>query len=121
MSEPARTVYQGFFDLKPGVRDLAFAEAVDGYLGHLKEQGLIESWRLLRRKLGLGPKELGEFQLVMEFAGLEQLDRAFARVSARTDPIEGLHHAVNSQVARISFSLYRDFPDPQRDSGQERF
>lgn len=116
-----RTVYQGFFDLKPGGKDLAFARAVEDYLGHLREQGLIRDWRLLRRKLGLGPKELGEFQLIMEFDDLTQLDGAFAQVSTRTDPIESLHRQVNSQVARISFALYRDFPDPQRRHGQERF
>ncbi|MEX0759491.1 MAG: DUF6614 family protein [Tistlia sp.] len=115
------TVYQGFFDLKPGTGDLEFAGAVEGYLGQLREQGLIESWRLLRRKLGLGPRELGEFQLIMEFADLEQLDHAFTRVSTRSDPVEGLHHAVNSKIARVSFALYRDFPDPQRVTGEERF
>ncbi|SME89375.1 hypothetical protein SAMN06265365_101207 [Tistlia consotensis] len=115
------TVYQGFFDLKPGTADLEFAGAVEGYLGHLKEQGLLKDWRLLRRKLGLGPRELGEFQLIMEFDGLEQLDQAFTSVSTRVDPIEGLHHAVNSKIARVSFALYRDFPDPQRRTGEERF
>lgn len=115
------TTYQGFFDLKPGTGDLEFAEAVDSYLGQLREQGLVKSWRLLRRKLGLGPRELGEFQLLMEFDDLAQLDGAFARVSTRADPIESLHHAVNSKIARVSFALYRDFPDPQRERGQERF
>jgi hypothetical protein len=115
------TVYQGFFDLKPGTGDLEFAAAVEGYLGRLKQEGLIESWRLLRRKLGLGPPELGEFQLLMEFADLGQLDRAFAEVSTRRDPVEGLHHAVNAKIARVSFALYRDFPDPQRRQGEERF
>lgn len=57
----------------------------------------------------------------MEFADLGQLDRAFAEVSTRRDPVEGLHHAVNSKIARVSFALYRDFPDPQRHHGQERF
>lgn len=115
------TLYQGFFDLEPGTSDLDFAAAAGAYLDHLKQQGLLKDWRLLRRKLGLGPRELGEFQLLMEFDDLAQLDQAFGEVSRRTDPIEGLHHAVNAKVARVSFALYRDFPDPQRQSGQERF
>ena len=115
------TTYQGFFDLKPGTGDLEFAEAVAAYLGQLQQQGLLKNWRLLRRKLGLGPRELGEFQLIMDFEDLAQLDGAFTRVSTRTDPIEGLHHAVNSRIARVTFALYRDFPDPHRQSGEERF
>src|SRR5690606_13558295 len=72
--ERGMTVYQGFFDLKPGTADLEFAEAARSYLDHLKQQSLLKDWRLLRRKLGLGPKELGEFQLIMEFDDLAQLD-----------------------------------------------
>lgn len=115
------TTYQAFFDLKPGTGDLEFAAAIESYLGELEQQGLLKGWRLLRRKLGLGPKELGDFQLIMDFDDLAQLDSAFTRVSTRTDPIEGLHHAVNSKIARVSFALYRDFPDPHREVGEERF
>jgi hypothetical protein len=49
------------------------------------------------------------------------LDAAFARVSTRADPVESFHHAVNSKVQDIFFALYRDFPDPQRVRGQEKF
>ena len=59
-------IYHAFCDLKPGVSDIAFAENVASYMGHLKQQGLIESWRLTRRKLGLAPPNLGEFHLMIE-------------------------------------------------------
>src|SRR4051812_31606431 len=59
-------VYQISCDLKPGVRDSQFVEALNGYLGALKSGGKIESWRLLRRKLGLGMAALGEFQILVE-------------------------------------------------------
>jgi Family of unknown function (DUF6614) len=114
-------IYQGFIDLKPGVRDSQFVEALDAYLGHLKEHGRIQGWRLLRRKLGLGPDDLGEFQLLIEVNDMAQLDAAFMDVSARAEPIEGVHFSVNSLVARARFALYRDFPDPQRKRGQEKF
>jgi hypothetical protein len=42
-------------------------------------------------------------------------------VSTRADPVESFHHAVNSKVQDIFFALYRDFPDPQRVRGQEKF
>ncbi|HEY5622229.1 MAG TPA: DUF6614 family protein [Gammaproteobacteria bacterium] len=32
-----------------------------------------------------------------------------------------MHHAVNSKVKNVKFALYRDFPDPGRKSGEERF
>lgn len=58
---------------------------------------------------------------MLEFDNLTQLDSAFDQVSTRAEPIENLHHAVNSKVQNVSFALYRDFPDPQRISGEEKF
>jgi len=113
-------IYQGFVDLKPGVTDTDFADAFAAYMTHLKEHRLIESWRLLRSKLGLGGG-LGEFQFLIEVKGLAQLDEAFLDVSRRAEPVEGKHFAVNSLVANARFALYRDFPDPQRKRGEERF
>ena len=106
-------------DLRPGIRDTAFAEALAGYLDALAGDGRIESWRLLRRKLGLGTGQ--EFLVLIEVVGLAQLDDAFAAVSAREDPLEGLHHGVNSLVTGFEAALYRDFPDPHRVRGAERF
>jgi hypothetical protein len=113
--------YHVFFDLKPGSKDLEFARAVTRYMEHLKTQGLIEGWRLTRRKLGLGPRELGEFQVVMETRNLAQLDAAFAQVASRGEPVESLHFAVNRHAANPTFALYRDFPDPVRKEGEEKF
>jgi len=113
--------YHGWFDLKEGESDVGFADALGAYLGHLKGQGLIAGWRLTRRTLGLGPPQLPEFNVVIEVESLSQLDGALNRVASRADPIEGLHHAVNSRVRNLFFALHRDFPDPQRVRGQERF
>jgi hypothetical protein len=52
---------------------------------------------------------------------LSQLQAAFDAVSARADPIESFHHAVNSRVRDVLFALYRDFPDATRVRGQEKF
>ncbi len=114
-------LYHVWCDLKPGIGDLAFCEAAARYLGHLEAEGLIAGWRLTRRKLGLAPPELGEFHLVIEVADLAQLDRAFGRVAGRAEPEEGLHFGLNSLVANARFALYRDFPDPVRRTGAERF
>ena len=112
-------IYELSVDLRSGVRDTDFVAALDSYLGLLQREGKIESWRLLRRKLGLGSGS--EFKVLVETRDLAQLDAAFAAVSTREDPIESAHHGVNSLVTNFQAALYRDFPDGNRIAGQERF
>ena len=118
---PSVDIYHVWCDLKPGISDLQFSDQVAAYMDQLKSGGLIEGWRLTRRKLGLGPAELGEFHLSIEVRNLGQLDNAFQRVASRTEPIEGFHFGVNSLVRNARFALYRDFPDPVRQRGAEKF
>lgn len=114
-------VYEIMVDLKDGVRDHEFAAALDAYLGALQREGRIERWRLLRRKLGLAPAHMGEFQILIETRDLAQLDLAFTAASARAEPVEGAHHGVNALVRNFQAALYRDFPDAQRVRGDEKF
>lgn len=114
-------VYEIWVDLKPGVRDTVFCEALGRHLGRLKDEGKIEGWRLLRRKLGFGPPSLGEFHILIETRDLAQLEQAFQDVSSRAEPVESVHHGVNSLVTNFQAGLSRDFPDPHRQYGQERF
>lgn len=113
--------YYAFFDAKPGVRDLALSDAIATYMDYLKTNGLIEGWTLTRRKFGFGPPGLGEFHLDMQTRDLAQLDAAFRHVARRAEPVESVHFAVNSQVVNLTFALYRDFPDPVRHRGDEKF
>lgn len=114
-------VYQIWCNLVPGTSDIEFCSAVDRYLGSLRDESRIAGHRITRRKLGLGPRELGEFHIAIEVEDLAQLERAFHVVSARSGPIEALHHAVNQHACDVTFALYRDFPDPQRQQGGELF
>jgi hypothetical protein len=114
-------IYHAWCDLKPGIGDVEFSERVATYLGHLKTQGLIEGWRVTRRKLGLGHPALGEFHLMIEVKDLRQLEDAFERVAGRREPVEGFHFGVNSLVQNAVFALYRDFPDAFRHRGEEKF
>lgn len=114
-------IYHGWCNLKPGVGDMDFADAFARYMDHLKSTGKIASWRLTRRKLGLGPSQLGDFHFMIEVEGLAQLDEAFSLVASRAGETEGVHHGVNSLVKDIQFALYRDFPDPMRKRGEEKF
>ena len=114
-------IYIGSFDLKPGIADVEFAEDLQRYMDYLQHQKLIHSYRLIRRKLGLGQPELGEFLVLIEVENLGQLDAAFQTVASRSGDAETHHFSVNSTVQSSRFSLYRDFPDPVRVRGQERF
>lgn len=114
-------LYHVWCDLKPGVKDTTFCDGVAKYMGHLKSEDLIAGWRLTRRKLGLGPAGMGEFHLMIEVKDLAQLDAAFTRVAGRREPVEGFHFGVNSLVQNATFALYRDFPDPVRHRGEEKF
>ena len=114
-------IYNAWFDLKTGVSDVEFSDRLKIYMDRLKDDGLMQGWRLMRRKLGLSAAPVGEFHLMMEFSDLAQLDRAFNRVGSRREPIEGVHFGVNSQAQNVQFALYRDFPDPVRHHGEELF
>lgn len=114
-------IYHGFFDLKSGQSDVEFADEFAVFMDYLKREEKIVSWRLMRRKLGLGPDGLGEFHIMIEVENLAQLDAAFGMVSERSGDVEKKHAAVNQQVAGIKFALYRDFPDPHRKRGDEQF
>ena len=52
---------------------------------------------------------------------LAQRAAAFQGVASRGEPGEGFHFGVNSLVRNATFALYRDFPDPVRQRGAERF
>ena len=114
-------VYQIWCNLKPGVRDLDFVASARAYLDHLKVAGHLAGYRITRCKLGLAPPQLREWHIALDFDDLAQLDTAFGQVSSRADPVESFHHAVNSKVQDVFFALYRDFPDPGRLTGQEKF
>ena len=114
-------IYHIWCDLEPGVSDMEFSENVGNYLGNLRQSEFIADYRITRRKLGLGLEALGEFHIMIEARDLAQLDEAFHRVASRTGEVEGLHHAVNSLVDNAKFALYRDFPDPIRQQGAEKF
>ncbi len=113
-------IYHAWCNLKDGVQDTEFSDRAEAF-GHLKDQGLIAGYRITRRQLGLGPKDLLEFHLMVEFEDLAQVDRVFGHVATRAEPVESFHHGLNSLVEDTIFALYRDFPDPVRQRGQEKF
>lgn len=104
-------VYHIWCDLKDGREDLNFAAAVKAYLDHHQAGGRIAKWRMLRRKLGLGPDGMGEFHIMIETNDMAQLDLAFKAAKERAGEVQALHAAVYSRVQNAKFALERDFPD----------
>jgi hypothetical protein len=106
--------YHIWCDLRDSSRDLEFCRDVDAWLGHLATEGAIEGWRIGRRKLGLGPTDIGEFHIEIVVRDLAQLDEAVRTAARRSGDAEARHGAVFRAVRNTRFALYRDFPDPER-------
>ncbi len=107
-------LYSCSIDLKDDAKALAFANAVDHWMEYLRDQGVIESWRLLRRKLNLASDCTRDFLLEIELRDLAQLDQAFRILGRHDEQVAMLYRAVNTLVADARFALYRPFPDPER-------
>ena len=107
-------LYHLFCNTRPGVKDLAFCDAVHAYLGDLQQKQLIAGYRITRRKFGFGPADLGDWQITIELENLAQLDSAFNLVATRDGEVEKLHAAVYGSVCDLVTALYRDFPDEVR-------
>ncbi len=101
-------------NLKDGHKDLELCDALEGYLGYLRDNGKIVSYQVMRRKFGFGPEELGEFQIIISTKDMAQLDSAFKIVATRSGEIETRHARVYSIVKDVRSGFFRDFPDPER-------
>ncbi len=106
--------YEIWCDIKETRKDLEFCDHLHAYLGALRSEGLLEDYKIRRRKLGFGPAELGEFNISIHTKNLAQLDDCFQRVAAWEPAMTRLHAAVFSMVTNARFGLLRDFPDPVR-------
>ena len=114
-------LYHIWCDLKPGVSDIALGRGAAQISRSSEAERRIESWRLTRRKLGLGAAGIGEFHIIIETKDLAQLEPAFQHVSSRREPVEGLHFGVNSLVQNADVCALSRFSRPHRHFGEEKF
>ena len=114
-------LYHAWCNLKDGVKDTDSSDRARAYFGHLKDHGLMAGYRITRRQLALGPRDLPESHLMIEFEDLAQVDRVFGHAATRAEPVESFHHGLNSPVRDTIFALYRDSPDAARVRGREKF
>jgi DNA-binding Lrp family transcriptional regulator len=107
-------LYHCSIDLKDTSKALAFAAAVEGWMAHLQKNGVIQAWRLCRRKLGFGAPQSRDFLLEIEVENMTQLDQAFRFTASADEDVERLYTTVHQMVGTVDVALYRPFPDPER-------
>lgn len=95
-------------------KDQEFCKSVKAYLGEFEKMGLINTFKITRRKLGFGPAELGEFHIIIETQNMAKLEHTWEYVAKKDEPLLSLHRAVYSKVTDFRSALYRDFPDEFR-------
>ncbi|MCC6002340.1 MAG: hypothetical protein JJU19_15995 [Pararhodobacter sp.] len=108
------TSYLCLIDLKSDARALAFAAALDAWLTLLRDDGRIQEWRLMRRKLNLAGDDFGDFLLEITVQDMAQLDAAFRYLGRADDDSRQRYDRMNQHIARVRYALYRPFPDPER-------
>ncbi len=105
-------LYHCMIELRQECRALAFAKAVDGWMGHLQAQGLITGWRLMRRKFGLASGNHPDFLLEIEVPGMAALDNAFlVLATAEDDESARRYDQMHQMIAQVEVGLYRPYPD----------
>jgi hypothetical protein len=107
-------LYHCAIDLRDDAKAVQFAVAVEAWMLHLQSQGVIETWRLCRRKLGFGAPKARDFLLEIELQDLAQLDQAFRLTGSGSEDVERLYTSVHKMVGEADIALYRPFPDPER-------
>lgn len=108
------TSYLCMIDLKSDARALAFAAALEGWLTLLRDEGRVEDWRLMRRKLNLAGDDFSDFLLEVKVRDLAQLDAAFRYLGRADEDARVRYDRMNQHIARVRYALFRDFPDPER-------
>ena len=101
-------------DLKDDAKALAFAHALDAWMGLLKSRDVILDWRLSRRKLNLADTPYRDFLLEIAVRDMAQLDRAFRVSGEQDEEVATLYRSVHALIHHADFALYRPFPDPER-------
>jgi hypothetical protein len=106
-------LYHCMIELKSGAKALHFSAAVDQWMGHLADQGMIAGWRLFRRKFGLSSGQHSDFILEIEVDGMSQLEDTFRRLGQGGDMAERRYDQLHQMIGKVEIGLYRPYPDPE--------
>lgn len=105
--------YHIWADPVEGTDPKDFAKKMKRFLDQLVEMKRMESYKLMRMKLGFRSMDIPEFHIMMEFKNMQQLDDAMTAVISDEQNIEDAHVRFNQMVdiETIQHALYRDYPD----------
>ena len=89
-----------------------FVQKMSVFLDEMVALGRMESYRIMRMKLGFRSMDLPEFRIDMEFESMQQLDDAMT-ITVADKGVDQVHVGFNQYVDTDSIQhfLYRDFPD----------
>ena len=106
-------IYHICADKKGEISDSDWVSNMQGFLDHLVNEHKMESYRITRCKMGFRSiQDLPEWHIMMEFTGMDQLERAFQRVAPLEGDLESKHRSFNQFVeGNIQHALYRDWPN----------
>ena len=90
-----------------------FVKKMSVFLDEMVTLGKMQSYRIMRMKLGFRSMDLPEFHIMMEFNNMQQLDDAMTAVIRNEKNIDESHITFNQlvDVDTIQHFLYRDFLD----------
>ena len=105
-------IYHIWADKEENITDANWVANVRSFLDQLVNEDKMQSYRITRCKLGFRSiQDLPEWHIMMEFTGMDQLERAFQRVAPLEGELEYKHKSFNQFVKdNIQHALYRDWP-----------
>ena len=104
-------VMHGFFDLKDGVNEGEFQRSFELFSAHLKELGMLVSWRFMQHQEHQGynaDPPTTRFYVLNEFTDMQQAEQCWDYVEKNDEPLKSLHSAVFSKIRNSSFFLASD-------------
>ena len=105
-------LYHVMVELRDGAHALSFAHAAETWFNGLKSRGLIASWTIHRRKLGLASGRHTDFLIQIETDTLTALDGAFAALAAEAGAdLETVYSRMHDMIGSAEVGLYRPYPD----------
>jgi len=107
-------LYHCMIELRPEASALAFAQACNIWMQHLRSLGLVGEWRLLRRKFGLAAGAHTDFLLELELRGFAGLDTVFSALAEGDDEMTRRYDQMHGMIAHADVGLYRPYPDPDQ-------
>ena len=108
------TLLRTMIDLSSDAKALHFTQAAHDWLTALQKRGLITSFQILRRKMGLAADPHRDFLIEIEVPDMAALDRLFDGIGQAGDDLAALYDRMHQMIGHAATGIYRPFPDQAR-------